>query len=221
MWMNEGEIDRATEVFASHPVLGKGAKFLAAFRDEVNAHSDGWPYWKLPAQAADKLMTLLQGHMFAGMGAYPRLPKPTDADLNKAIAPIKAFYTRKGYKAGMKLPSLSDVPLPPFSVGRNDGKGKVTRHATLAEAEARIVQIEKTDPAGVHAGDYYVDGPEELINPPKLESAHDLAARALAAMLDAYAPGSDAYAKAHGEQALHSAVQLARQALGIAPAPKP
>ena len=55
----------------------------------------------------------------------------------------------------------------PFSTGRTDCTGTVTRHATLAEAEAHIVEIEKTDPAGVHAGDYFVDGPEILINPPK------------------------------------------------------
>lgn len=106
MWMNESEIDRASEKFSSHPVLGKGAQFLSAFRDEVNAHSDGWGYWRLPAQAADKLMTLLHGHLFAGMGAYPELPEPTDADVNRAIAPIKAFYTRRGFKAGLKLPPL-------------------------------------------------------------------------------------------------------------------
>lgn len=54
---------------------------------------------------------------------------------------------------------------PAFSVGRNDLTGEVRRFATLAEAEAHVVEIEKTDPASVHAGDYYVDGPEELINP--------------------------------------------------------
>jgi hypothetical protein len=106
MWMNEGEIEQAVERFKSHPVLGKGARFLSAFQDEVNEHSDGWAYWKLPAKAAEKLVALLHGHLYGGMGAYPRLPEPTDADLKKAIAPIKAFYTRRGYKAGMKLPEV-------------------------------------------------------------------------------------------------------------------
>jgi hypothetical protein len=51
----------------------------------------------------------------------------------------------------------------PFTVGRNDGRGEVTRHATLAEAEGRIVEIAKIDPEGVARGDYYVDGPDELV----------------------------------------------------------
>jgi hypothetical protein len=106
MWMNEAEIQEAIEKFKSHPVLGKGARFLGAFRDEVNAHSDGWAYWQLPAEAAEKLMTFLHGHLFAGMGAYPRLPEPTEADLKRTITPIKAFYTRRGYAAGMEFPAL-------------------------------------------------------------------------------------------------------------------
>jgi hypothetical protein len=51
-------------------------------------------------------MTILHGHMFAGMGAYPRLPEPTDADLKKTLAPIKAFYTKHGNKAGMQFPEV-------------------------------------------------------------------------------------------------------------------
>jgi hypothetical protein len=106
MWMNEGEIEQAVERFKTHPVLGKGARFLSAFQDEVNQHSDGWAYWKLPARAADKLMTFLHGYLYAGMGAYPRLPEPTDADLKKTLTPIKAFYTKHGNKAGMQFPTL-------------------------------------------------------------------------------------------------------------------
>jgi hypothetical protein len=106
MWMNEHEVEQAADRFQSHPVLGKYARFLVAFKDEVNAHSDGWPYWRLPAKAAEKLMTTLHGHMYAGMGAYPRLPEPQEADLKKTLAPIKAFYTKHGSKAGMQFPAL-------------------------------------------------------------------------------------------------------------------
>jgi hypothetical protein len=106
MWMNQWEVEEAAERFKSHPVLGKYARFLDAFKNEVNEHSDGWAYWKLPTKAADKLMTILHGHMFAGMGAYPRLPEPTDADLKKTLAPIKAFYTKHGNKAGMQFPEV-------------------------------------------------------------------------------------------------------------------
>lgn len=94
VWMNEYEIHEAAIRFNSDPVLGPAARYLAHFCAEVNAHSDGWPYWRRPAQAAAKLMGLIQGHLRAGMGAYPRLPEPSAADVRKAITPIKAFLTR-------------------------------------------------------------------------------------------------------------------------------
>ena len=106
MWMNEMEIDEAAARFASHPVLGKATRFLSEFRDEVNNHSDGWAYWKLPAHAADKLMTFIYSHKMAGMGAYPRMPEPKEQDFLKTLSPIKSFYTRRGNKAGMTLPEV-------------------------------------------------------------------------------------------------------------------
>ena len=53
----------------------------------------------------------------------------------------------------------------PFYVGRNDGTGKTFRCATLQEAEAKIAELEHIYPVEVHNGDFYIDGPEELINP--------------------------------------------------------
>jgi hypothetical protein len=50
-------------------------------------------------------------------------------------------------------------------VGKNDNSIPKLEFATVAEAEAQIVEYEKTDPDGVHAGDYYIDAPEELVNP--------------------------------------------------------
>jgi hypothetical protein len=94
MWMNEYEIDEAVHKHARHPVLSKATKFLAAFRNEVNRHSDGWPYWRPPAQAADKLMELIE-----------REPaRATEAELRKALTPIKRFYTTRGKAAGMQWP---------------------------------------------------------------------------------------------------------------------
>jgi hypothetical protein len=51
----------------------------------------------------------------------------------------------------------------PFYVGRNDGTGKVFRFSTLAEAEAKIADFETVCPADVHNGEFYIDGPEELV----------------------------------------------------------
>jgi hypothetical protein len=109
MWMNRHEIEEATYRFANHPVLGPASRFLREFQEEVDQHSDGWPYWSPPSKAAGKLQDLIHGHMRAGMGAYPRLPEPTMADVKKTLAPIKSFMTRRGYKAGMKLPELQGV----------------------------------------------------------------------------------------------------------------
>lgn len=54
----------------------------------------------------------------------------------------------------------------PVSVGRSDGLGVVAHFATLADGEAHIVALSKVDPEGVEAGDYYIDAPEEMVNPP-------------------------------------------------------
>jgi hypothetical protein len=47
-----------------------------------------------------------------------------------------------------------------FSVGRNDGTDTPRFFGTLAEAEAEIARIEEVDPAGVKAGEYFIDAPE-------------------------------------------------------------
>jgi hypothetical protein len=93
LFMNEYEINAAVDRFSNHPVLSKATQFLAKFRDEVNANSDGWPYWSLPVVSAKKLMTIIM---------HPE--QATEQSLKAAITPIKAFYTRHGAKAGMRFP---------------------------------------------------------------------------------------------------------------------
>lgn len=86
-FMNEAEIDEYARRHAGHPLLGPATKFLADFRDVVNANSDGWAYWAPPLRAADKLMTLIE--------------KPQTADeaaLGLALRPIKSFCTRHKLK---------------------------------------------------------------------------------------------------------------------------
>src|SRR6266702_7443697 len=104
MWLNESEIEEAAYKFARHPILSKATKFLTEFCREVNTHSDGWPYWSVASRSANKLMDLIHAQMWQGMGKYPKVPEPTMADIQKTLTPIKAFYTRRGYAAGMKLP---------------------------------------------------------------------------------------------------------------------
>jgi hypothetical protein len=95
LYLNDYEIAVAVTRFERHPVLGPAARFLNQFRNEVNAHSDGWAYWRQPVRAAAKLMTMIQ---------HPE-QEPTEAALTAALSPIKAFYTRHGNHAGMDYPS--------------------------------------------------------------------------------------------------------------------
>src|SRR5579859_1017249 len=97
-FMNEGDIDQAVERHKDDPVLSRATRFLSDFREETNAHSDGWPYWKLPIHAAAQLMGMIQHPEYA-----------TEENFRKALTPIRAFYTRRGTAAGMKFPELSPV----------------------------------------------------------------------------------------------------------------
>jgi hypothetical protein len=95
LFMNEGEIDQAKERFKNHPVLGRATRILEAFKDKVNASSDGWCYWKAPLQAAKKLIEFIQSHNNFGPRALAdEPPAPSEALLKKALTPIKAFCTK-------------------------------------------------------------------------------------------------------------------------------
>lgn len=95
LFMNRYEVEDAADRYRNHPVLGKATRFLREFMREVDEHSDGWAYWSLPLKAAKQMMQLIQSPATA-----------TDAGLKKALSPIKSFYTRRGFAAGMKMPTL-------------------------------------------------------------------------------------------------------------------
>lgn len=80
-FMNEGEIDYAAQRYASHPTLGRATRLLAAYRNEVNRNSDGWPYWGW--RCSDRLAQLI------------RAGNATEGEVTRACAPIKSFCTRK------------------------------------------------------------------------------------------------------------------------------
>ncbi len=94
LYMNEYEISDVKRRHTSHPILSKAARFLENFKDEVNAHSDGWCYWSPPVKAARKLMQLVLS------------ANATEAEFKAALTPIKSFYTRRGNAAGMKFPEV-------------------------------------------------------------------------------------------------------------------
>lgn len=103
-FMDESSIEEAVRRFPSNTVLGRAARFLNAFKNEVNAHSDGWSYWASPVQAANKLIELVDSRLWAGYGAYATKPAPTEAEFQKTLTPIKSFMTRRGAKAGLAWP---------------------------------------------------------------------------------------------------------------------
>ena len=141
LFMNEYEINAAVDRFSNHPVLSKATKFLAKFRDEVNANSDGWPYWSRPVVSAKKLMTIIM---------HPE--QATEQSLKAAITPIEAFYTRHGAKAGMLFPKgiLEEPPASqeehtPFpkhvweiTVQVNDGDWHYTRTSELVPFDVAV-----------------------------------------------------------------------------------
>jgi len=104
-WMNRYEVEEAVQIFNNDPVLGPVVRFLQAFVEEVDSHSDGWSTWRLPAQAAAQLMTLIKT---AEDGARRgQKHQVTPQAIAKAMAPIKSFMTRRGLAAGMEMPKLA------------------------------------------------------------------------------------------------------------------
>ena len=110
LFLNENDIEMYTGRFAAHPALGPATRFLTRFKDEVNRHSDGWPYWSAPVRAAAKLMGLIErgDRVARGVPSYRgfRDAEVTLAEVKAALVPIKTFMTRRGTKAGMTLPAL-------------------------------------------------------------------------------------------------------------------
>jgi hypothetical protein len=103
--MNEYEIDEAARCYADDPVLGKASRFLQEFKDEVNAHSDGWAYWKPAMTSAGKLMTLIGS--VRGNHEWDGIDQQTKEKMFlKALTPIKCFMTRRGLAAGMRMPPV-------------------------------------------------------------------------------------------------------------------
>jgi hypothetical protein len=102
--LNEYDIDEAYERLSrletiyrvDLPNLKYLAEVLYSFKVWVNAHSDGWPYWRKPTQAAVKLQRAIDDVL----RTYPYNDgKPTDvtvAEVKKILTPVKSFLTRQG-----------------------------------------------------------------------------------------------------------------------------
>jgi len=120
MWMNEHEVEEAFDTFESaHPAvpnLAAGASVLDALVAWTNENSDGWPYWQKPSNAAKPLMELLGAHTYAArfgyyQGTAKTLEDVSEADLRKAMTPIKAFLKRQGIDHNAELPWAAILPV--------------------------------------------------------------------------------------------------------------
>lgn len=95
-WMNELDVDDAHDRWSRHadefPNLAAAATTMLRLVKWVNRNSDGWAYWKVPANAADRLQDLLT--------KVDRFDPQdiSEADLKAAYTPIKAMLTRTASK---------------------------------------------------------------------------------------------------------------------------
>lgn len=90
MWMNQAEIEWAAKCTHECPNVRKGLHLLLRLMEAVNDQSDGWPYWRAPAKASQKLMDLLQTAGNLNHGTHGTI---SAADLRKAITPIRSMVT--------------------------------------------------------------------------------------------------------------------------------
>lgn len=95
MFMNQYEIELAAHSNHDCPNVRKGVKLLLCLMQSVNEQSDGWAYWHAPSHAAQKLQDLLRT---AGNLQYGTHGTISEADLRKAITPIRAMVTREKKK---------------------------------------------------------------------------------------------------------------------------
>ena len=99
-FLNEYEIEDAVARLERTDALNllAAARTLQALVEWVNSHSDGWPYWQAPRKAAARLVALV--------GSQPHRWNPedvSDADLRRALTPLKSFLTKHGVDHGLVL----------------------------------------------------------------------------------------------------------------------
>ena len=112
-FMNEYDIERSmretefadAECSNPQPNRIKLLRAVNALRVWADENSDGWAYWPKPAKAAARAMEAIQPDVTRRAW---ELPDVTDADLTKALSPIKAFLTRQG--ADWKAILFHDTP---------------------------------------------------------------------------------------------------------------
>lgn len=87
--MNEYEIEDMAGYYNAHPLLGPATATLLSLMQGVNACSDGWPYWRKPANASGQLQQLIAPAGWRRLDADR--PDVTPERLRKAYATLRQF----------------------------------------------------------------------------------------------------------------------------------
>ena len=105
-YMNEWDIESALRRFdpGQTPNRAHLAATVSALRDWTNRNSDGWAYWPKPARAARQAMELIDGYTTPERIEQEETDA-TDAEVKRALAPIKALLTRQGVAHDTVIPA--------------------------------------------------------------------------------------------------------------------
>ena len=96
-----------------------------------------------------------------------RIIMAPDVDHDAEVLPMYGIRFEDG-EAIEAWPEEVLVPLPSDKPPAREGIARWRHTATLAQGEAYVATtLTEQDPAGVEAGHYYVDAPEDMLNPPK------------------------------------------------------
>lgn len=137
--MNQWEIEERAVHFANHPVLGEATRFLNDYKDVINANSDGWAYWSIATDAAKKLVELVyEGTRPEHLLRRDEIKRFTQADVKKAVIPIKSFCTRKNLPCPRAPYAPIPAPEPVQYKGIVDGMTQSEAQKVLAYATANL-----------------------------------------------------------------------------------
>lgn len=98
IYLNEWDIANIVDDLRDRddlPNLRRAAATLDRLRVWTDRNSDGWPYWRAPRNASQKLAQALQAWTESNRRGYGDTDL-SDANLRKILTPVKSFLTRHG-----------------------------------------------------------------------------------------------------------------------------
>jgi hypothetical protein len=105
-FMNEYDLFSAQRRYEPGRVPNRAylTQVVMALADWANHNSDGWAYWPKPCRAAARAIELVES---TASPEYDRRQREdaTEAEVQAALRPIKAFLTRQGVRHETVLPA--------------------------------------------------------------------------------------------------------------------